>query len=257
MKLSNGNYFSAEAMRDFWSASQFKEFDKCEAMGVASVRGAYKRPETDALLVGSYVDAYFTGNVDEFVGEHAEQMFTKKGELYAKYQRANDMIRRVEQDEAMLHYLEGDKQVIMTGKLFGLDWKIKVDVLQDDYIVDLKTVKDFEPVYKEGFGRMSWIEFWGYDIQGAIYQAIVEQNIGKRLPFVLAAVTKEPVPDIDLVQIDQSVLGTAMKVVESKIDRFDLVKCEEIEPRRCEHCEWCKNTRVISQPRVYSGEDIQ
>lgn len=256
MKLSNGNYFSTEAMRDYWSVSQFKEFDKCEAMGLASVRGAYKRPETDALLVGSYVDAYFTGNVDEFVGEHAEQMFTRKGELYAKYQRANDMIRRVEQDEAMLEYLKGDQQVIMTGKLFGLDWKIKVDVLRDDYIVDLKTVKDFEPIYKEGFGRLSWIEFWGYDIQGAVYQAIVEQNTGKRLPFVLAAVTKEPVPDIDLVQIDQTVLDTALKIVESKIDRFDLVKREEIPPRRCEKCEWCKTTRVISQPRLYEGEEI-
>ena len=255
-KLTNSNYFSTEASRDYWSVSQFKEFDKCEAMGLASARGAYKRPETDALLVGSYVDAYFSDTMDEFVGEHSDVMFTKKGELYAKYQRADDMIKRIEQDEAMVEYLKGDKQTIMTGKLFGLDWKIKVDVLRDDYIIDLKTVKDFEPMYKEGFGKVNWIEFWGYDIQGAIYQAIVEQNTGKKLPFVLAAVTKEPVPDIDLVQLDQSVLDTALKLVEAKIERFDLVKREEIAPHRCEKCQWCKETKVISKPRLYVGEEV-
>ena len=255
MKISNANYFSPEAMRTFWSVSQFKQFDKCEAMGLASVKGEYVREETDALLVGSYVDAHFSNEMDEFMGEHADVMFTKKGELYAKYQRANDMIDRIERDETMMRFLSGAKQSVMTGKLFGLDWKIKTDVLTDNYILDLKTVRDFEPLYKEGFGRLSWVEYWGYDIQGAIYQAIVEQNVGKRLPFYIAAVTKEPVPDIDLVELPQSMLDTAMAVVESKIDRFDLVKNGEIEPIRCGHCEWCKQTKVITEPRVYEVEE--
>ena len=86
MILTSGNYYTPEANREYWSVSLFKAFDKCEAAGLAQVRGQYEREETDALLIGSYVDAYFTGELDEFVGRHADVMFKKNGELYAKYE---------------------------------------------------------------------------------------------------------------------------------------------------------------------------
>lgn len=254
MTLTDGNYHGVEANKSFWSVSQFKEFDKCEALGLASARGQYHREESDALLIGSYVDAYFAGTIDEFVGEHSETMFTKKGTLYAKYEQANKCINAVECQPLMMDYLEGDKQTIMNGKLFGVDWKIKMDVFNGDRIVDLKCMRDFEPVYKEGFGRISWVEAWGYDIQGAVYQKIVELNTGKKLPFYIVGVTKEKVPDVTVLQIPQPVLDTALKVVEAKIDRFDLVKLGEIEPERCEKCEWCKSTKILTEPSVYESE---
>lgn len=256
MTLTDGNYHGVEANKSFWSVSQFKEFDKCEALGLASARGQYHREESDALLIGSYVDAYFAGTMDEFVGEHSETMFTKKGTLYAKYEQANKCINAVECQPLMMDFLEGDKQVIQTAKLFGVDWKIKMDVFNGDRIVDLKCMRDFEPVYKEGFGRISWVEAWGYDIQGAIYQKVVELNTGKKLPFYIVGVTKEKVPDVTVLQIPQSVLDTALKVVESKIDRFDLIKTGEIEAEGCGHCEWCKSTKILTEPMIYESEDI-
>ena len=68
MVLNKDNYFSLEANKAYWSVSQFKSFNKCEAAGYAESRGVYQRPETDALLIGSYVDAYFSGDIafDEF-----------------------------------------------------------------------------------------------------------------------------------------------------------------------------------------------
>lgn len=254
MTLTSGNYYTPEANREYWSVSLFKAFDKCEAAGLAQVRGQYERPETDALLIGSYVDAYFTGDLDEFVGEHADSMFKKNGELYAKYEHANKIINTVECQPLMMEFLEGDKQVIKTAELFGVPWKIKMDVYDGKRIVDFKTVKDFKPMYKEGFGKVSFIEAWGYDIQGAIYQKVVEAVTGEVLPFYIVAVTKEPVPDVDVIQIPQSVLDTALKVVEAKIDRFDLVKMGEIPPERCGHCEWCKATKILTEPSVYESE---
>ena len=56
--LNSSNYYSLEANKHYWSVSLFKQFDKCEAAGFASVRGVYEREQTDALLIGSYVDAY-------------------------------------------------------------------------------------------------------------------------------------------------------------------------------------------------------
>ena len=254
--LTNGNYFSTEANKSFWSVSSFKAFDKCEASGLAQVRGQYKREMTDALLIGSYVDAYFAGEMDEFVGKYADTMFKKNGELYAKYEQANRLVNTIECQPLMMDFLEGDKQVIRTASLFGVDWKIKMDVFNGERIVDLKCVKDFEPLYKEGFGRLSWIEYWGYDIQGAIYQK-VEQISSQRaepLPFYIVAVTKEKTPDIAVIRLPQHVLDTALKVVEAKIDRFDLVKTGEVPPMRCERCEYCKSTKILTEPSMYEVE---
>lgn len=256
MTLTNGNYFSIEANKSYWSVSSFKAFDKCEASGLAQVRGQYRRETTDALLIGSYVDAYFSGEMDEFVGRYADTMFKKNGELYAKYEQANKLINAVECQPLMMEYLEGDKQVIRTAEMFGVPWKIKMDVFNGERIVDFKTVRDFEPIYKEGFGRVSFIEAWGYDIQGAIYQRIeqISSHRAEPLPFYIVAVTKEKTPDIAVIRLPQHVLDTALKVVEAKIDRFDLIKLGEIEPERCEHCEWCKSTKVLTEPVIYESE---
>lgn len=256
-KLTSSNYFSPEANKAYWSVSAYKQFDKCEACGLASIRGQYHREETDSLLIGSYVDAYFSGTMDEFVGEHSDTMFKKNGELYAKFETANKCINAVECQPLMMDYLDGEKQVIKTAELFGVQWKIKMDVYRpDERIVDLKCMRDFEPVYKEGFGRVSWIEGWGYDIQGAIYQKVEQIASGREtpLPFYIVAVTKEKIPDVAVIQIPQSVLDTALKVVEAKIDRFDLIKNGDIDADGCGRCEYCKQTKILTAPNVYESE---
>ena len=259
MILSNSDYFSKEAQAAFWSVSQFKSFDRCEAAGVAEVMGWYKREETDALLIGSYVDAYFAGTLDEFIEEHRDQIMSKRGgELLAKYQHANDMIEAVNRQPLMINYLTGEKQVIMTADLWGIPWKIKMDVYMPGIrIVDLKTVKDFNDMWDSTYGRRSWIECWGYDIQGAIYQKVVEKNTGKRLPFYIAAVTKEKIPDVKVIQIPQHVLDAALGMVEAKIERFDFIKNCDVEPIRCETCDYCRTTKQLSEPEIYEVEEAK
>ena len=57
-----------------------------------------------------------------------------------------------------------------------------------------------------------------------------------------------------MIELPQHVLDTALKIVEAKIDRFDLVKTGEIPPERCGHCEWCKQTKILTVPSVYEVE---
>lgn len=258
MILTSSNYHTNQANIEFWSVSLFKAFDRCEAAALASVRGQYEREQTDALLIGSYVDAYFSGELDEFIKRDGDKLFKKNGELYAKFEHANDIIDTVEAQPLMMEFLKGEKQVIRTASMFGVDWKIKMDVFNGERIVDLKCVKDFEPIYKEGSGRVSWVEYWGYDIQGAIYQKVEQISSGrdKPLPFYIVAVTKEKIPDVAIIEIPQHVLNTALKIVEAKIDRFDLVKMGEIEPERCEKCEYCKQTKRLTAPSVFEPEEV-
>lgn len=254
MNLTNDNYFSLEANRTYWSVSQFKSFNKCEACGLAEVRGEYQREETDALLIGSYVDAYFSDELGDFTERNADKMFSKRGGgLLSKFSHADEIIDRVQRDPVMMEYLTGEKQTVMTAELFGVPWKIKMDVYNEQRIVDLKCVKDFEDIYEKGFGWRSWIEYWGYDIQGAIYQRVEQAVTGRTepLPFFLAAVTKEKTPDIKLIQIPQHVLDAAYNLVEAKIERFDLIKQGEVEARRCERCDYCKRTKKLTGPEIY------
>lgn len=259
MELTSSNYFSTEAAIDYWSVSQFKAFDQCEAAGLAMARGEYEREQNTALLVGSYVDARFTGDkgaLGRFALEHPE-IFKKDGSLKAEFRQAETMIEAVKAQPLMMDYLTGENQVIMSAELFDVPWKIKIDVHGGNRIVDLKTVKDFEPLYKEGFGRLNWIEYWGYDIQGAIYQRIEQLYSGRTepLPFYIVAVTKERVPDVAVIQIPQYVLDTALKVVEAKIDKFDLIKHGDMEPTRCGKCDYCKRTKKLIEPTIFDTEE--
>lgn len=256
MQLNNSNYFSSDAMMEYWSVSQFKAFDKCEAAALAELRDEYRRKETTALLVGSYVDAYFSDELEDFYIEHPEVFNSRTGELKADFRNADEVIMALENQPVIMQFMSGERQAIRTAELFGVPWKIKMDFYSPDKIVDLKVVRNFEPIYEEGFGMRSWIEYWGYDIQGAVYQKVEQIASGRNtpLPFYLAAATKEDPPDIKLIQIPQHVLDTALKVVESKIDRFDLVKTGEIPPERCDKCAYCRKTKVITGPEVYEVE---
>lgn len=243
MKLTAQNYYSEDADREYWSASQVKSFLSCPARALAELRGKYQRPPSNALLIGGFVDAAFEGTVAEFCDEHPE-LFKKDGSLKAEYAKAAEMVERAEQDELFMDYMAGEKQRIFTGELFGLPFKAKFDVYKPgERIVDLKTVKDMQPMYAPGQGKVSFAEYWNWPLQLAIYQALE----GNHLPCYLAVITKETVPDIAVIQIPQSYLDIEMKQLEDKMQYFDAIKQGIIEPERCESCDYCKKTKVLTQ----------
>jgi len=254
--VTSENYHSVEANKAYWSASLFKAFERCEACGLAMVNGEYEREETTSLLVGSYIDSFYSGEMDTFKSDHPEIFNSRTGELKADYKKANDLIDIINGQQLMTDYLTGETQKIMTAELFGVPWKIKLDVHGGDRLVDLKVVKDFESIYQEGYGRRSWVEFWGYDIQGALYQRVEQISSGRSepLPFYLVAITKEKTPDFAVMQLPQHILDTALKVVEAKIERFDLIKSGEVDPIRCGHCDYCKSTKILTAPEIYDNE---
>ena len=73
-------------------------------------------------------------------------------------------------------------------------------------------------------GKISFIEAWGYDLQGAIYQEIVRQNTGERLPFGIIAATKQKEPDLGAFELPQHMLDTAMEEVKGRAESFDGIK---------------------------------
>ncbi len=230
MNLTNDNYFSLEAMQEYLSVSQYKDFvgstgqRGCEAMAMAKLRGEWFQELTTPLLVGSYVDAYFEGTLSNFI------------------------------DKYFMRYLSGQKQRIFTGEIFGVKWKCKIDCLDSDlFITDLKIMAAIrESFWVKDAGYMSFVEYWGYDLQAAIYQKLVELSLGKQLPFFLAVATKEKYSDIEIIGFTQNDLDSSLSTIAPNIQRIMDLKAGNAEPDRCEDCDYCKHTKVLTKPVHFS-----
>lgn len=249
MQLLNNNYYSREADEAFFSASQIKSFLDCPARTVAQLHGEhpYIAEPSAALMVGSYVDAAFSGELSAFTEAHPEIFNKRTGELKADYLKAEAMIERAERDPVFMDYLSGEAQHIITGEIFGYPFKAKLDFyVPGKRIVDLKTVKDLKPVYKPGEGRVNYAQAWHWPLQMAIYQALE----GNRLPCYLAVITKEDPPALDLVQIPQEELDAELEWLKLKMPLFDAYKQGYIEPERCEDCAYCRASKKITGPRI-------
>lgn len=249
MELNEDNYFSLEANKEYWSVSQFKSFNECSARAVAELDGEYVRPKSEALLLGGYVDAYFTGSIDLYEQENPEILNSRTGALKAPYQKAKKAVERAESDPMFMMYMAGEKQKILTGKLFGEDWKVKIDVLHKDRIVDLKYMRDTKSMFVDG-ERKTFVDAWGYDLQGFVYQQIVEAATGKHLPFYLAVVTKEEHPDIDIIHIPDWKLNSAGELIRHYLPEYADIKANTTGVR-CEHCDWCRDTKIITEITEY------
>ncbi len=251
MGVNRFNYFSKNNNLKYCGSSQFKSFLKCPAMAMAELNGEWEREESTALLVGSYVDAYFEGTLDAFKMEHPE-IFKKDGTLKSEYARAEEIIARVSKDELFMRYMSGAKQVVKTGEICGVPFKIKMDSYhKGKAIVDLKIIRDFEPLWSdENCAREDFIHYWGHDYQAAIYQAVE----GNKLPFYICAATKEANTDFAVIQIPQDWIDSAMSVIEYQIGTIDAYKRGEIEAPRCEKCAYCRQTKKLT--RVISADEL-
>lgn len=253
--LTNENYFSHENNMKYMGSSQFKSFLRCEAQTLAELRGEYTREITSSLLIGSFVDAHFEGTLNVFKAQHPE-ICKKDGSLKSEYAHAEYMIQRAERDLKFMQYMGGEKQKIFVGEIAGVPFKIKVDSYHPHCIVDLKCMKDFKSIWNaEKQQREHFIISWGYHYQGAIYQEIVRQNTGKKLPFYIAGITKEkPEPKLRPYWLPDEVLEEALEEVKSLAPRFQKLKNGELEPMRCGDCPYCRFTEVLGEPVNFLDE---
>lgn len=268
--VTQENYYSPSVQMEYMGSTQFKAFQKCEAAALAQLRGEYEFPVTTALLVGGYVDAYFSGEMVEFLERHPE-VLKKDGTLRAEYANANEIIRRMESDRLYALLMSGKKQVIRTGYIAGVPFKIRIDSLIDadtcakivsefpetaealgmcdGAIVDQKVMKDSHPVWSEEHGgKVSFVEAFGYDIQGAIYQEIE----GNMLPFIVALGTKEDSPDLDAFYVPDADLQEKLSEIEDAAPRYQAIKEGRIPPVRCEKCAYCRATKRLTRIRPYT-----
>lgn len=253
--LTAENYYSKEANYKYLSVSQYKDFCGtygkmgCEKTALAKITGKYEEGKSTAMMIGSYVDAYFEGTLDAF-RQNTPELFKKDDGLRSEYVKADGIIRRIEADPLFMNYMSGEKQVIMTAELFGTPWKIKMDSYhKGKAIVDLKVIESITKMkWVPDIGYLDFIRYWGYDTQGAVYQKVVEIVTGEKLPFYIAAATKESETDIEIIKVEQQYLDEALAAVEVNTPRIIRLKNMQEEPTQCGYCDYCRRTKVLRQP---------
>ena len=246
---------------EYMSVSQYHNFvgspfkKGCEAYTMAVLKGDFPPSEpSTAMLIGSYVDAYFEGTLDEFKIK-TPQIFTAKGELKADFVKAVELIKWAEADELLMKYLVGDgkAQVIVTGNIGGIPWKGKLDRLHEGLaIVDGKVVASIRDKFwvEELHGKTNFVEAYGYVDQGAVYQELYRQMTGEKLPFFIAALSKEKIPDKEIIEIPDSTLENALfSIIETMgIRSLKLVKEGKLPPVHCGNCDYCRYIKKLKEP---------
>jgi len=249
MKLTATNYYSEKANQEFFSVSQFKNFQKCPAAALAQIKGEWEPERGRALLLGSYIDEYLLGtttSMKQFIKDNYDELFKKNGDPYADVAQAEEAISRIRNQPLMLKYLYGDNQKIMTGEIAGVPFKIKMDCYKEgEFISDLKYLASLRS--PNLFTNV--IDYWNYTMQGAAYVEIVRQNTGVTLPFYLVIATKEKPCHCELVKLNQYDMDEQLDILKANIGRFQQMKQGLIEPERCEdyNCDYCTTTKIITE----------
>jgi hypothetical protein len=209
MILTDDNYYSVEADREFLSCSQYQGFMECEAKQLAKLQGRWTDKPSKAFLVGNFFRSYFESPEAhaKFCRDNIEEIYTsasvKKyyaleeqkaiikatgGEadtvsedvlvLLNDYKIAEKMIDAVMKDEFMCYFvkLPGENEKIVQGDIFGVPWRGKLDkyIPNENFIIDYKTVANiwetsYNPVTKQ---RETFVEHYGYIFRAAVYSLL-------------------------------------------------------------------------------------
>jgi hypothetical protein len=204
---------------------------------------------------------------EEFIRDHWNDIYkTQKSVKEPDFVRADEMIAAARRDPsiARLIKLPGESEVIMTGVMFGsVPWKIRLDKYVTDplrMIVDWKTVANIqETMWDETrHEHVSFVRYWGYDRRAAVYLEIEKQNSSEESDalFPLVCISKQSPPGKDIFLMNsRDELDAALGRMEAKALHFQAVKEGREEARRCEECAYCRSTKRIREPRLFTVLD--
>lgn len=155
-------------------------------------------------MASNYLHSYFESKEahEEFLENHPE-ILAKTGKnkckLKSNYLIADKEIECLETDPAFNELYQGYKEVIVTGELFGVKWKGKIDCLnlERGYFIDLKTTAKLDKKYwnKQEHKWESFVAAYNYQLQMWVYRQLIKQTFGVVCQPYIVAVSKEKVPD--------------------------------------------------------------
>lgn len=254
MILNRENYHSPEAKRKWLSSSDVKQAIKCEFAWKAYRTGQMQEDEgKEAFKQGNLFETMLNGTDEEIrlFQENNSDMFSSrgptKGQLKSAYQSVMDCVESVRRQPFLMEIIQNSrKQVIMTGKILGVPFRVMCDLIYSDgSVYDLKCMKSFAREWSnraETF--VEWFEAWNYPVQLWIYKEIAEQN-GLTVPNVGLIAGSKQNADVQALRFGNDLIAQAKADALYEIERMKEI-LNGAEPMRCESCEACIKSRVIN-----------
>ena len=218
---------------------------------MARIKGEWIDESSIALKQSSYVDAWMSKDLKKFKIENSD-IFLKNGELKAEYRLAEEIIKQIKKDTMFMKYIGGKHQKIMTGTISNITVKITIDSLHHTCITDLKIIKDMDLIWNEKTKQKeNFIDYYKYTLQASLYQEIVRQRTGKKLPFIIAVATKEKYSQRQLLQIPQDIMDEKLEFLKSYLPHLQDVKTGKVEPTSCGKCPYCISKKKCEKIYYY------
>lgn len=263
-ELTQENYYQD---KEYLSYSRMKQFLKCPARALAVEGGTWteSRDETP-LLLGNYVHSYFESQEahEVFLKENGDKLISKtgktKGQLKKEFLIGDSMIASLKDDPSFNRLYHGsstenvEKEMIVYGEIEGVPFKGKLDSvnLSQGYFADLKTMKSiYDMEWNADLRRkvptaVNNILGFGYHSQLAIYRDLLKQMTGDEFRPIIVAVSKEEVPDKEVIRIDEEWLEEGLEEVKETIKEVWDVIQRKVEPIACGHCDYCRSRKKLN-----------
>jgi len=271
MNLTTDNYYSQEADWAYMSCSQYQSFQECEAKAMAKLEGRWVDDDNKAFIIGNYFHTHFEGPEahKKFCDDHFEDIYRTKTTKargfeivgkYSDYETADKMIAVAERDPLIkaLIKMPGEHEKIMTGEIFGVPWRSRLDKYVPDgrVIIDWKTTKNiwetsYNPTLKE---RETFIETYGYLMRAAVYTEIEKQFSGQDTDaqFIIVAISKQDPPDKEALLLNhRQRYDLELEQIKENLWNITQIKSGSRKPRRCGYCDYCRATKILYQIKPY------
>lgn len=247
--LNKNNYFSKAMQLKYITSSQISDYilNECEARIKAMANKNWELKKTPALILGGYLDSAFTDNLDDYISENYDYIYTGRSKLKL-YQDLDELIDILKQDDYFVKLISGRNQEIFTGIINDHDVACKVDSLLIDTLIDLKYCRDFESIFcNKRMERLDWYQYWNYDIRLAFYQKILLQN-NIDVDVKIVAITKQNPPAKGIFKFNNETLKSGLEIARNIIPIVANAKLKE-NPKKCLTCDYCRS--------VLNFKDIQ
>ena len=270
MNLTRDNYYTTEADWQYMSCSQYQAWNECEAKELAKLQGKWKDEEKEAFIVGNYFHTHFEGAEahEQFCRENFDKIFktrTVKGEQvvtgkYAPFEMADKMIAAAEADPLIKSLIDmpGENEKIMTGNIFGVPWRIRLDkyVQSGRMIIDWKTCASITELKwsDKWHEKVSFIDMYDYMMRAAVYSEIEKQNANSTEdpPFIIVALSKQDYPDKEALMLNhRQRYDYELEQIKKRLPEIQLIKEGRMKPKRCGCCDYCRATKQLLAIRPY------
>ena len=250
------NYHSFEVEKQWLSSSQLLDWQECEARATARyLRGeSVYEEETPAMKMGRYLAARWAGesHFREFIAANPD-VFRRDGLLKAEFSQCEQLYSRTCEDAFFRRYLQGRHWEILTGELFGLPWKCRIEVYnqEENFLTDLMVCRDFAPVWdavKEQ--RVAFYAARRIHLRLGLHQLMLRRNTGRTPKMYLAAVTRQNPPDLKVLSFNGTAalerIAAETAGAAATAERIREIRAGRLEPRRCGNCPYCRGSRLLT-----------